>query len=266
MAVIELAEAKVAYRLDGTGPGLVLVHGTGGNAETNWDLVVGRLARRWTVVRPNYSGSGDTTDDGGPLTVGKLAAQVVAAAEAAGAVPFDLVGFSLGAAVAIKIAAGYPDKVRSLVLLAGFAGSGDSRLTLQFRLWRRLIERDRDALARLILLTGFSPAFLSSLDDEAVEKSVADIVAGNNWPGMARQVDLDLTLDVRADAARIIRATLVIGCTHDHMVPSAHAKDLAVLIPGAIYASLDSGHLAPIETPSRLLDLLEPFLLGEAAT
>jgi 3-oxoadipate enol-lactonase len=265
MPVVEVGEAKVAYRVEGKGPGLVLVHGTGGNSETNWAQVVGRLSDRWTVVRPDYAGSGETIDDGAPLRIDALAAQVVAAAQAAGTVPFDLVGFSLGAAVATKIAADHPDKIRSVVLLAGFASGDDPRFKLQFRLWRELIDSDGEALARIVLLTGFSPAFLSGLGDEAIETAVQEIVAGNNWPGMARQVDLDLAADVRAEAARIMRPTLVIGCTHDHMVPSAHAKELARLIPGATYAELDSGHLAPLEKPAELLDLIEPFLLREAA-
>lgn len=260
MAVVEVGGAKVVYRVDGSGPGLVLVHGTGGNAETNWDLIVPQLSRRWMVVRPNYSGSGETLDDGGALTTAILAAQVMAAAEAAGAVPFNLVGFSLGAAVATQIAADYPGKVRKLVLLAGFASGEDIRSQLQFRLWRDLIGRDRDALARLLLLTGFSPAFLSGLDAGTVERTVADIVGHNNWAGMARQVDLDLAADVRAAAAKIVAPTLSIGCTHDHMVPSAHAKELARLIPGATYAELDSGHLAPLEKPAQLTAMLESFL------
>jgi pimeloyl-ACP methyl ester carboxylesterase len=260
MPTIAVDAAKVAYRVDGNGPGLVLVHGTGGNGETNWTRVVGRLSDHWTVVRPDYSGSGGTTDDGAPLTIDKLAAQVLAAARATGVVPFDLVGFSLGAAVATRIAADHPDQIRSVALLAGFASGDDPRLRVQFRLWRALIDRDHDALARLVLLTGFSPAFLSGLGDDAIEAAVQDMVAGNDWPGMARQVELDLLADVRADAARIGRPTLVIGCAQDHMVPAAHARELARIIPNAVYAELDSGHLAPLERPAELLDLLDSFL------
>lgn len=59
------------------------------------------LVSRWSTVRVA------TQNRTGPLTVAVLAAQVVAAASAAGAVPFDLVGFSLGSAVATFIAAEY---------------------------------------------------------------------------------------------------------------------------------------------------------------
>lgn len=120
--------------VDGTGAGLVLVHGTGGSAEANWGHLVDRFAGRWTVIRPNYSGSGNTTDAGTSLSVEQLAGQLLAAAKAAGKVPFDLVGFSLGAAVAVVAAARAPDLVRSLVLIAGFADSTDSYLKLEFSL------------------------------------------------------------------------------------------------------------------------------------
>ena len=263
MPVVEVEGAKVAFRIDGTGPGLVLVHGTGGNSETNWSQLVGRLAESRTVVRPDYSGSGETIDDDGPLTVAMLAAQVVAAAEQAGAVPFDLVGFSLGAAVATYIGAEYPHLVRSVVLLAGFVSSTDARQTMQFELWRDLMRTDRQAMARFILLTGFSPDFLSGLGHAAIGEAVDEIVATNDWDGMARQVELDLTIDVRDQAQRIARPALVIGCVHDHMVPSAHARELAAVIAGARYVEIATGHLAPLEQPEEFTRLVLDFLADD---
>jgi pimeloyl-ACP methyl ester carboxylesterase len=263
MRVVEVGAAKVAYRVDGAGPGLVLVHGTGGNSDTNWRQLVGRLSESRMVVRPDYSGSGATIDDGAPLTIAALAAQVVAAAENAGATPFDLVGFSLGAAVATFIAAEYPALVRSVVLLAGFVSSHDARQKMQFELWRDLIRTDRRAMAHLILITGFSPDFLSNLSDTAINEAVADIVSNNNWEGMVRQVELDLTIDVRDQAQRITKPALVIGCRHDHMVPPAHAKELAALIRGARYREMATGHLAPLEQPEELATLVLDFLHGE---
>jgi len=258
----EIDGAQVAYRVDGDGPGLVLVHGTGGNGETNWGHLVPVLARTWTVVRPDYSGSGETRDGGEDLTVSQLAAQVVAAATAAGAVPFDLVGFSLGAAVAIQIAADYPHLVRKVVLLGAFLDGTDARQRMQFGLWNDLIRTDRPAMARLVLLTGFSPPFLSSLGSAGIADAVASIVAGNDWEGMARQVDLDLTIDVAPAARRIEKPVLVVGCTYDHMVPPAQARDVAAAIPGARYAELPTGHLAALEQPDAFVALLDSFLRG----
>jgi pimeloyl-ACP methyl ester carboxylesterase len=212
------------------------------------------------VVRPDYSGSGATVDDGKPLSVAILAAQVVEAAKAAGAARFDLVGFSLGASIAAYIAAEYPDQVRSVVMIAGFACGNDSRLKLEFELWRDLIRSDRKALARLVLLTGFSPDFLGSLSTQQIDENVEAILADTQWEGMDRQIELDLTLDVTDQIKRITQPSLVIGCKHDYMVSPAHARALAAAIPGARYADLNSGHLAPLEQPDELARLVTDFL------
>lgn len=258
-STVDVGGARVVFHVDGTGPALVLVHGTGGDAESNWASVVESLGVERMIVRPNYSGSGETSDDGGPLTVEALAAQVVAAASAAGAVPFDLVGFSLGSAVATFIAAEYPEAVRSLILLAGFVAT-DARQTLQFGLWLDLIDADRSAMAQLMLLSGLSPTYLAGLDTASIDTMIDDVVAAVNWPGMRRQVELDLTVDVGDQARRVNVPALVVGCEHDQMVPVAHARRLAALIPGARYAEMGCGHLAVMENPEEFVGLVLDFL------
>ena len=260
MPFVEVDQAKVFFRVDGSGPGLVLLHGTGGNSETNWSQLVGRLSESHMVIRPDSSGSGETVDDGRPLTVAMLAAQAVAAAEQAGATPFDVVGFSLGAVVATYIAAEYSHLVRSVILLAGLATSADTRMTLQFKLWLDLIRSDRGAMARLLLITGFSPDFLAGMEYPAALQVVEDIVITNNWDGMARQVELNLKIDVRDQARRITKPALVIGCTHDYMVPPSHAHSLASLIPNARYLEIPTGHLATLERPDELAKSVLEFV------
>jgi 3-oxoadipate enol-lactonase len=263
MATVEIEKSVVEYLVDGTGSGLVLVHGTGGSAEANWGHLVDRFARHWTVIRPNYSGSGNTTDAGGSLSGEQLAGQVLAVAKAVGKVPFDLVGFSLGAAVAVAVAARAPELVRSLVLIAGFADSTDSYLKLEFSLWCDLIVNNRPALARLFLLTGFSYDFLANLSETQIDASASAIINGTNWQGIARQVELNLTLDIREQVRTIAQPTLVVGCTHDCIIPVRHPKLLTPMIPDAEYAELATGHLVAAEQPEALASLIEAFLMRE---
>ncbi|AOM41426.1 alpha/beta fold hydrolase [Xenorhabdus hominickii] len=263
MNKVKVGDAQVSYCIDGKGPGLVLVHGTGGDSETNWGHLMPALTNDWTVVRPDYSGSGITSDEGKQLEVKEIAAQVVAAAEAARVVPFDLVGFSLGSAVVIAIAADYPHLVRRIVLLGAFLSSRDIRQKTQFELWRDLIRTDRAALSRLILLTGFSPDFISKQGHDGVSVIINSFVSEINWEGMARQVELDLSIDVSEAARRIEKPTLVIGCSHDHIVPSSQAKSVVRIIRGAQYTELHTGHLAHIENPEEFILLLRSFLLSE---
>ncbi|KAA0020646.1 alpha/beta fold hydrolase [Salinicola corii] len=260
MPFVETDESKVFFRVDGSGPGLLLLHGTGGNSETNWGPLVGHLTEERTVIRPDYSGSGKTVDDGASLTVSMLASQAIAAADKAGVSQFDLVGFSLGAAVATYIAAEYPDRVRSVILLAGFATNKDTRQILSFELWRDLIHTDREAMARFMLVTGLSPDFLATMDYHTMSKATHEIVETNNWEGMARQVELNLTLDVSEHAQRITQPALVIGCTYDWMVPSPYSRQLADIVPSARYQEIATGHLATIEKPDEVARLVLDFI------
>src|ERR1700730_11035062 len=118
--VVDVDGARVAYRLHGQGPAVVLVNGTAA-LDTHWGPVIAELGKHRTVISLDYSGSGDTTDDGRALSLHKLARQVREVARAAGVGRFDLIGHSLGAAVAIQLAASSTDLVRSLIVVAGFS-------------------------------------------------------------------------------------------------------------------------------------------------
>jgi 3-oxoadipate enol-lactonase len=108
---------------------VVLLHGTSGQSE-DWSQVIEQLTRHRPVIRANYAELLAGTVSPNAPRVSHFADRVVAAAGAGGRHRFDLVGFSLGAAVATFIAAEYAEMVRSLVLVSGFSYSGDPRMRL----------------------------------------------------------------------------------------------------------------------------------------
>jgi 3-oxoadipate enol-lactonase len=251
--------ANVSYSVDGTGPSnLVLVHGAGANSETNWGHFIEYFSPNYKVVRPNLSGSGETTDDGQALTTEILAKQVIAAAKAANAIPFDLIGFSMGTSVATYIAAEYPEYVKSVVLLAPFLKS-NARTKLQLELWKDLSSTNRKAMSNLIIQTGFSANFTSAWDDETITQTLENTLQTNNWEGFIRQAELLIHTDVTEQAKNVSSPTLVIGCTYDYMAPSIFAKDAVKFIPDAQYAELETGHLAIYEKPTEFLNLVTEF-------
>jgi len=254
------AGSNISYSVDGNGPSnLVLVHGAGANSESNWGHFIEFLAPHYKIVRPNYSGSGDTTDDGQPLTTAKVAEQVIAAAKAADAVPFDLIGFSLGTSISTYIAAEYPEYVKSVVLLAPYL-KGNARTKLQLELWKELGKTNRKAMSSIIIQTGFSANFTSAWDENTMAQTLENTLQTNNWEGFIRQAELLIHTDATALAKKVNKPTLVIGCTYDYMVPSVLAKDTVELIPHAQYAELATGHLAVYEKPEEFLKLATEFL------
>lgn len=260
MERVEIDGATVSYQVDGAGPALVLVAGTGGNLNSNWDHLIPALSATRQVLRVDYAGStGATRDPTKELTVERLAGQIMAAVEAAGINEFDLAGYSLGSTLAMHIAAHHPARVRSLTLLAGFSSGRDTRFALQGALWRDLIEHDPRSFAGLIVLTGLSPQAVSSFSEEEVNGWIDAICQNNDWEGILRQIDLDGRLDVTPLLARIQTPTLSIGCTHDYVVPPQHAQALARAIPDAEYAELPCGHLAPFEQAEGFARLLLEF-------
>lgn len=248
------------YTTRGSGPGLALVHGTGADSVSNFGHLVDRFADRRTVITPDYAGSGATEDDGQPITLEALTEQVAAVLRDASDEPVDLAGFSLGAVVAASVAAQHPELVRRLVLIAGWQDSTDPRHRLTFELWRRLADLDERAYAQMITLLLFTPGFLSRMGAEALEEWVAGTVCSD---GTNRQIDLGMGVDITALTPTISAPTLVVGCTHDQLVPVEHSRQLHESIPGSRYLEIDSGHLVVAERPDELVTAVREFLHAE---
>ncbi|MEC3913444.1 alpha/beta fold hydrolase [Nocardia sp. CDC160] len=236
--------STVEYLVTGSGPGVVLVHGTFANAEANWAELMAELGERYTVVAPNYAGSGATAAPD-TVTVDDLAAQVLAAADHAGLTSFHLAGHSLGAVAAAALAARHPERVNSLVLHAPWAATG-IRAAAQFELWQHLLRTDPAALARLLPLTVLKPETVASWSAADFEDTVAAF-AGLLAPSHAVQVAADRDADIRDLLPRITSATLVLASAQDQIVPIAEQREVAHAIPAAEYLEFDAGHALPLE-------------------
>ena len=238
---------------------VVLLHGTSGRSE-DWSQVVEQLASHRSVIRPNYGEPVAGTDSANAPGVSAFADRVVAVARAGGRDRFDLVGYSLGAAVATFIAAEYPGMVRSLVLVSGFSYGGDPRMRLQFDLWLRLARTDKIALGKLLLASGLSREFLSAFDENTVNGIIETFVAMSDWPLIEQSIRVDLAVDVREQAKKIKAPTLSIAGKYDQIVPSFYTQELADLIPTAKKAEIHSGHLSFLEKPADLASAMLTFL------
>jgi pimeloyl-ACP methyl ester carboxylesterase len=249
------SEKQGLYLIDDEDLPIVLVHGTMGKSE-DWSRVVEELSKPRSVIRPNYIERAAGRNSTNELAIKDLADEVVAAVRAEGKERFDLVGGSLGAAVATCIAAEYPEMVRSLALVSGFSHGSDPRMNLQFKLWLQLVSTDKVAFTKLLLVSGLSPGFLSAFDEPTLNGIIENFIASTDWHPIEQTIRVDLSVDVREYAARIKTTTLLITAKHDQIVPPAYSENL---IPGAKTLELNSGHLIFLEKPVDLASAILSF-------
>lgn len=104
----------ISYEAWGSGPPLVLVHGSFSDHRTNWELVSPRLAERFSVVAIARRGRGETdaTEWHGVLDEAEDVAAVLAVLDE----PAFLLGHSYGAHVALAAALERSDRIAKLVL------------------------------------------------------------------------------------------------------------------------------------------------------
>jgi pimeloyl-ACP methyl ester carboxylesterase len=113
----DVGHARVAYRVAGSGPPLVLVHGYPVHGET-WRKLVPELARRFTCWAPDLPGLGATEwTDRTDFTFPAQAATLRRWADAVGLEPFDLVAHDTGGTIARCLADADPGRVQRLVLI-----------------------------------------------------------------------------------------------------------------------------------------------------
>ncbi|MFB8240091.1 alpha/beta fold hydrolase [Kitasatospora purpeofusca] len=242
----------------GTGPGLVLLHGTGADAVSNWGPLVDAVRDRYTVVAPNLPGAGATPVDLGPIDLDTLADRVVATARSAGLERFHLVGHSLGAVVATSVAARHPDAVTSLALHAGWVRT-TPREAFMFDLWARLLRTDPALLARHLILTAMGPGLLGTLDGAGFAELTAGFAAMLD-DRILGQLELDARVDLRDAVGRVVAPALVLASADDQVVPPHHQRELAGALRGAEYLEVPGGHGLPFEDPARFFAILAEYV------
>jgi pimeloyl-ACP methyl ester carboxylesterase len=114
---IELHGRHVIYRVAGSGPPIVLIHGML-NSSSHWQAVALNLAREYTVIAPDLVGHGDSAAPRGDYSLGAHAASIRDLLAAIGIDRATLVGHSLGGGVAMQFFYQFPQRVERLVLVS----------------------------------------------------------------------------------------------------------------------------------------------------
>jgi pimeloyl-ACP methyl ester carboxylesterase len=118
---------QMYYESHGSGgTPLLLLHGGLFDIEQQFGPILPALAASRRVVAPEFQGHGHTNDLDRPLTTAHLASDVVNLLQHLGLDRVDVLGFSIGGAVALHLAIRHPTLVRKLIVSSvSFHPSGD---------------------------------------------------------------------------------------------------------------------------------------------
>ena len=262
---IDVAGTTVTY-VDSVDPGdgrvpLVLIHGTGGTPASHFGYLFPMVATRGRVIAITLE---DPIGRGArPLEIADFVAQVAAAiSHALGSRRAALVGYSLGAVVAAVVAAEHPDLVDSLTLVSGWAQT-DAQQILRNDVWRQLRASGTDVIREFTVFCAFGSPFLAARTREEIQPAIDAVVI---TPFTEAQMDLNRSIDIRDSLAAIQAPTLIVGSTHDQMVPVQHQKYLFGAIDDARYTEIASGHAVVFERPAELIAVVEKFTTEPHAT
>src|SRR2546423_6490341 len=114
---VDLHGHRVIYRIAGSGPPVVLIHGMI-NSSRHWEAVALRLAASHTVIAPDLIGHGDSATPRGDYSIGAHAAVIRDVLAAIGIDRASVVGHSLGGGVAMQFFYQFPQRVERLVLVS----------------------------------------------------------------------------------------------------------------------------------------------------
>ena len=127
---LELHGDRVAYRDNGDGDVLLLIHGMAGSSDS-WRSVLPQLSKQFRVIAPDLLGHGESAKPRSDYSLGAFAVFLRDFLDELGVSQATVVGHSLGGGVAMQFVYQHPDYVQRLVLISSGGLGPDVGLILR---------------------------------------------------------------------------------------------------------------------------------------
>lgn len=234
--------------LEGQGPRLLFISGTGGDLRRENTALTSPLSKQFQVLTYDQRGMGQSEKPDHPYTMQDYAEDAVAILDAYGWDDVLLVGYSFGGMVAQEIAIGWPERVKRLILLATAAGgAGGSSYPLE-----RLSDLPNEERARRgmeIMDLTFTPQWQVDNPDAAqlrIKDSMQTQSKFAHEPGATmgahRQLAARAGHNTYDRLNRITAPTLVLSGTHDGQAPMPAQKAMAEAISNGQFEIMQGSH------------------------
>jgi len=249
---------KIAYRRQGRGPAVLLIHGVGGDS-SNWGLIAERLAAHFDVIAMDLRGHGRSDLITGPLDADELARDALQVLDEAGVQRCAVVGFSLGGAVALALTLGHPDRVEKLVVIGTVSGRSEEDKAKAAARIEFVRTQGTAGIAEANRERWFTDAFRATHPD-LVERRVAQVKSCDG-PSYLHAFTVFATADFAHRLHEIGVPTLVVTGEEDLAATPRMARLMGERIRDAdVHVLPGLRHSLLVEAPTVIGELLERFL------
>ena len=242
---------------------VVLMLGSLGSTLDMWRPQVPALAPSYRVVRAETRGHGGSPVPPGPYDIDDLADDAVAVLDDLGVDRAHLVGLSLGAMTALRVAAREPARVDRLAVLCTSARLGPPQM------WADRAAAVRaggmGAVAEAVVGRWLTPGFAG--DHPATVAWLEDMVRSHDPDGYAACCGVIERMDLRADLASITAPLLAIAGADDPVTTPEHLALIADGVQdGGLLVVDDAAHLANLQQPDAINAAIRAHLAGAPTT
>jgi pimeloyl-ACP methyl ester carboxylesterase len=262
----------MAYRMEGNGPALLLIHGIAGSSRT-WRDVIPRLRDRFTVIAPDLMGHGQSEKPVGDYSLGAFASGIRDLLEVIGIDRASVVGQSFGGGVAMQLAYQHPERCERLVLV----DSGGLGREVNWML--RFLTLPGSEYVMPVIFPGFvrnwGDSLFRTINDRGIRlgrfaemwSAYASLAEAENRQAFARTIRSVIDPGGQTVSAmdRLYLAspmpTLIVWGDRDDIIPVSHARAAHEAMPGSRLVVMEGvGHFPQIEAPEQFVDALLDFI------
>ena len=259
--MMNVMPANIHIESTGSGPNLVLLHGWGMNACV-WEPLTQRLNKHFTLHLVDLPGMGISRPTE-PYHL-HILAQKIAEMLPANA---DVVGWSLGGQVAMRIALDYPDIVRKLVLIGStpcFVNKSDWLLGVTPEVFKGFAS-NVNADYQNTMMQFLTLQCMGASDTKSTVRQLRKKFAERPVPTtqtMQKALNILLDTDLRTEVNNIRKSTLLIHGDRDTLAPVQAAHWMMQNLPKAYLRVISGASHAPFLSHSeQCIEALVDFLI-----
>ncbi|BBZ26077.1 hydrolase [Mycolicibacterium madagascariense] len=269
---LDLHGDRVAYRDEGSGEVLLLIHGMAGSSDA-WRELIPRLAKSYRVVAPDLLGHGQSTKPRGDYSLGAFAVWLRDLLDELGIAQATIVGHSLGGGVAMQFIYQHPDYCERVILISSGGLGNDVGWIL-----RLLSAPGAEFVLPIIAPTPVLKAG-NKIGSWFTSMGMRNPRASEIWRAYSSFSDkpsrdaflrtLRSVVDYRGQAVSALNRlhvrselpTLAIWGEDDEIIPVEHGYAAQHARPGSRLEVLPGvGHFAHVEAPTEVADIIDDFM------